>query len=124
MQLKLKWPDSVPSDQIDLPFIQGMLDRMAFGYHNYGHMRRKLDRPDNIKNIQIRLKEYKKTGNTEFLMDAANFAMMEFAVPSHPDAFFKPTGSDASPGAIVAGKHIRHRPDKPERREVKRREGD
>ncbi len=109
MIIKLKFPDSVPIDQIDQKFLQGMLDRMAFGFHNYGHMRRRHDRPDNGKNIKIRWGKYKKTGNTEFLMDLSNYAMMEFAVPSHPDAHFRATRSDESPGSAVAGRIIRNK---------------
>lgn len=109
MILKFKWPDSVPTDQIDEKFIQGMLDRMAVGFHNYGHMRRKHDRPDNVKNIRERLKKYLKTGNTEWLMDASNFGMMEFAVPSHPHAHFRPTDSHESPGSHVAGRVIKNK---------------
>jgi len=41
-----------------------------------------------------------KPGNTEYLMDAANFAMIEFMYPRHPDAYFKGTDDDASPGRM------------------------
>jgi hypothetical protein len=121
MKIELNWPDSVPEDQIDLPFIQGMLDRMAFGFHNYGHARRFMDRPDNLANVAIRVKKYQETLNTEFLIDAANFLMMEFMVPSLPGAHFKATEHHESPGAIVAGKLIKN---KDELKRPKRREGD
>lgn len=45
-----------------------------------------------------RLRKYAETGNTEFLVDAANFAMIEFMLPSHPNAFFEGTDDDQSPG--------------------------
>lgn len=109
MKLIFKWPASVPADHIDLQFMQGMLDRMAIGFHNYGHMRRKHDRPDNVKNIRTRLQIYLKTGNTEFLIDAANFAMMEFAVPSHHNAHFRSTDHDESPGSHVSGRIIKNK---------------
>lgn len=108
-RLFFKWSDQVPEDQMDRDFIQGMFNRMMFGFHNYGHMRRRHDRPDNIKNIRIRLAKYLKTGNTEWLMDAANFAMMEFAVPSHSKAHFRQTKADESPGSAVAGRIIRNK---------------
>jgi hypothetical protein len=107
--VNFKWPKSIPEDQIDKPFIQGMMDRMGFGYHNYGHMRRKYDRPDNLKNVKIRIDRYRKTGNTEWLIDAANFLMMEFAVPSHHKAHFRATESSESPGSAVAGRIIRNK---------------
>ena len=103
------WSSVVPVDQIDKEFIQGMFNRMILGFHNYGHMRRKHDRPDNVKNIRIRLDKYLKTGNTEWLMDAANYAMMEFAVPSHANAHYKATESHESPGSAVAGRIIRNK---------------
>lgn len=39
---------------------------------------------DALKNIELRLQKYKDTGNTEFLVDIANFAMLEFMHPSIP----------------------------------------
>lgn len=41
---------------------------------------------DAIKNLEIRLQKYKETGNTEYLVDVANFAMLEFMHPSTPGA--------------------------------------
>lgn len=101
----------VPTDQIDIPFIQGMLDRMAVGFFNYGHMRRYEVKSHSLKNVMIRLKHYKKTKNTEFLIDAANYCMMEFCIPSISGAFFEPTTKKQSPGAIVDGKHVKGKED-------------
>ncbi len=106
-KIKLDYPDSVPLDQIDIPFLQGMIARMAQGYFKYGHMRRQNNRPDNIKCLQMRLDEYCKTHNTEFLMDAANYAMMEFCFPVFSDAYFRVTSENESPGAIVDNRHIK-----------------
>lgn len=50
---------------------------------------------DALKNIELRLQKYKDTGNTEFLVDIANFAMLEFMHPSIPGAKFIPTSTDA-----------------------------
>ena len=49
------------------------------------------------KNIRIRLERYLDTGNTEWLVDVANFAMMEYMVPKHPKAHFRETGSHEAP---------------------------
>jgi hypothetical protein len=110
-EIKLKFPDSVPLDQIDIPFLQGMLNRMAFGFHNYGHMRRYDNRPNSLKNVEIRLREYKRTHNTEFLMDAANYCMMEFCAPHFKDAEFRATSKAESPGAIVNGRLVKGKED-------------
>jgi hypothetical protein len=109
--IKLHLPDMVPLNQIDIPFIQGMLDRMAVGFFNYGHMRRYEVKSHSLKNVKIRLKHYQKTKNTEFLIDAANYCMMEFCIPSIKGAFFEATTKKESPGAIVDGKHVKGKED-------------
>lgn len=50
------------------------------------------------KCIRERLELYEKTHNTEYLVDVANFAMLEFMFPAFPDAVYKPTDSNQSPG--------------------------
>lgn len=47
-----------------------------------------------IENLEIRLKKYKETGNTEYLVDVANMAMIEFMYPQHPEAHFKGTDNE------------------------------
>jgi hypothetical protein len=80
-------------------FVEGMKNRMVVSYYKYGTI---LDgfshKVDAIGSLMDRLHEYADTGNTEFLMDVANFAMIEFMLPRHPKAFFRPTDSDESPG--------------------------
>lgn len=80
------------------PFVQGMRDRMQVSYHKYGPVADARDKFDFIQSCKDRLKKYQETGNTEWLMDAANFAMIEFMFPSHPDAHFRATESKESPG--------------------------
>lgn len=46
-------------------------------------------------NILERLKAYEETKNKEFLVDVANFAMLEYMFPSIEGAFYKPTGKGA-----------------------------
>jgi hypothetical protein len=90
-------------------FAQGMADRMAVSYHKYGAVSEAYpEAVDAIESLKIRLKLYLEggevkgqkiaPGNTEYLMDVANFAMIEFMHPKHPTAFFKSTDSDGSPG--------------------------
>ena len=50
------------------------------------------------KCIEERLEMYCKTHNTEYLVDVANFAMLEYMHPSFPDAAYTPTDSDKSCG--------------------------
>lgn len=50
---------------------------------------------DALGNLLKRVEKYKETGNTEFLADAANFAMIEFMNPSIKGAGYHPTSTDA-----------------------------
>ena len=82
-------------------FIDGMRNRMGVSFYKYGLVAKGYPEKVNaLDSLQLRLKKYAETGNAEYLMDAANFAMIEFMHPSHPDAFFQGTDSDQSPGRI------------------------
>ena len=50
------------------------------------------------KCIDQRLDMYRKTHNKEYLIDIANFAMLEFLYPTFSDARYIPADSDMSPG--------------------------
>lgn len=72
--------------------------QMLMSYHKYGPVKDNYDRfksMDALGNIEKRIQKYKETGNTEFLADAANFAMIEFMYPSIPGAAYVPTDSGA-----------------------------
>ena len=51
-----------------------------------------------VESLRKRLERYEDTGNTEWLIDAANFAMIEFMYPAHRDAHFRATDAQESPG--------------------------
>lgn len=90
-----------PSSEISGEFIQGMVNRMAVSFHKYGKVADAYPGAvDALKSLKQRLDAYAEDGNTEWLMDAANFAMIEFMHPAHPHAHFAPTDSDASPGRV------------------------
>ena len=85
--------------QYDPKFWEGMVARMEMSWFKYGDFRDGYPHKiDAIASLNQRLDKYAETGNTEFLVDAANFAMIEFMAPRHPKAFFKSTDSDESPG--------------------------
>lgn len=44
-----------------------------------------------IPSLKAKLEEYEATGNTEFLADVANFAMIEYMYPQHKKAHYKAT---------------------------------
>lgn len=65
-------------------------NRMVVSYHKYGAIENNYGEGliDSIENLELRLKKYKETGNTEFLVDVANFAMIEFMYPKHKNSHF------------------------------------
>lgn len=44
------------------------------------------------------LDKYRRTGNTEYLLDGMNYLMFEFMYPQLNGAYYKPTDSDGSAG--------------------------
>ena len=111
-------------------FHQGMVSRMDMSYSKYGRYKvnasGKLDeafRQDTIDSISdllarwqnmttttansnatasilLRLIKYLSTGNTEWLMDVGNFAMIEYECPQVPGSHFRATDSGESPGLV------------------------
>ena len=81
-------------------------NRVEVSYHKYGpaeiNFKEKLT--DALKTSDMCVEKYKKTGNTEYLCDAANYPMFEFMYPQVPGAYFKATDPKESAG--VAGKPI------------------
>ncbi len=90
-------------------FVKGMRNRMTVSFHKYGPIKEAYPHKISaIKSLRERLEKYEETGNTEWLVDAANFAMIEFMLPSHPEAHFRGTDSHESPGR----RDVRGRPTK------------
>ena len=85
-----------PETEISIPFIQGMIDRMMVSYHKYGPVAdaTHVNCPATAWEC---LAAYHRDGNTEHLIDAANYLMMEFM--KNPDNF-RPTDSDGSVGRV------------------------
>jgi hypothetical protein len=82
-------------------FVQGMADRMTTSRHKYGPVADAYPHKVNaIASLKVRLAKYEETGNTEYLMDMANFAMIEYMHPRHPRAHFKAEDSLQSPGRV------------------------
>lgn len=75
-------------------------DAMVMSFYKYGPVKVNYGEKlvDAIKTLEERLELYKKTGNTEYLVDVSNMARIEFTYPQHPNAYYKATDSDKSPG--------------------------
>lgn len=73
-------------------------DMMVMSYYKYGPLKDNYGTYkclDALANLKKRIEKYEETGNTEFLADVANFAMLEFMHPSIPGAKYVPTDSGA-----------------------------
>lgn len=87
------------STEFSSEFVDGMRARMEVSHAKYGPIRDAYPHKVNaMESLQKRIDRYIETGNTEWLMDVANFAMIEFMLPAHPRAHFKATDSHESPG--------------------------
>jgi hypothetical protein len=90
------------ASQVSPQFIRGMASRMAMSYENYGDVKEAYPLKMNaVESAILRIERYNDTGNAEYLIDAANFLMIEFMLPLHMNAHFKPEDSKASPGRIT-----------------------
>jgi hypothetical protein len=79
-----------------------MRDRMAMSYFKYGAVRDAFPhKVSALESLRARIEKYEDTGNTEWLIDAANFAMIEFMLPCHKRAHYKATDSSESPGRFA-----------------------
>lgn len=94
--------DDVLATEFSERFVALMKNRMVVSFHKYGRVADTVGRVDRLKSLRQRLQRYEETGNTEWLVDAANFAMIEFMHPAHAEAHFRGTDSDESPGRVRA----------------------
>lgn len=73
-----------------------MRNRLLMGAYRYGLLYDRERPPMNyVKSIRKRAKLYWKTGNQEYLVDIANFALLEFVRKNcHPNPFFSAIDDD------------------------------
>lgn len=81
-------------------------NRVEVSYHKYGSAKDNFGCKlvDAIESHKLCVEKYLKTGNTEYLLDAANYLMFEYMYPQVEGAYFKATDSKGSAG--VAGTPI------------------
>lgn len=66
-----------------------MRNRLIMGALRYGRLHEKnKSEYDRIESMIKRLQAYKKSGNTEYLMDVANLDLCEFEEGKHPNKHF------------------------------------
>lgn len=76
-------------------------NRVEVSFYKYGPARDNFGsgRVDAIGSLELCLEKFKKTGNTEYLLDVANYAMFRYMYPL-PGEFFKSTDSSESAGTV------------------------
>lgn len=77
-------------------------NRVEVSFFKYGPSRKNF-KSGNVRAIPTMekcIEKYYSTGNTEYLVDAANYLMFEFMYPQHPKAHFKATDSKDSAGIV------------------------
>ena len=80
-------------------FVNKMKNAIETSHYKYGWASKTYpELAQAYKCIEQRLELYRETHNTEYLVDVANFAMLEFLYPAFPDSKYTPTDSDKSCG--------------------------
>ena len=69
-------------------FCELMDNRLVMGLMRYGRMKRKVAPFADLDKALARLDAYSLTGNTELLVDAANYLRAEFNRSQHPNRHF------------------------------------
>lgn len=92
---------SMPKEYSDR-FDELRQNRVETSYYKYGsaEVNFKNHLVDAVKTAEQCIQKYEKTGNTEYLCDAANYLMFEFMYPQKKGAYFKPTDSNESAGTV------------------------
>lgn len=81
--------EEIKKSQWNPKFEKLRLNRMILGFFRYGFITGNTKRYDNIGSAIKRLKKYQETGNSEFLVDAANLCMIEFTQENHENFHFE-----------------------------------
>ena len=91
--------DEILKQDFSLAFVEKMKNAIEMSFYKYGWANKTYpELAQAYKCIRQRLEEYEKTHNKEYLIDVANFALLEYLYPAFPDAKYTPTDSDKSCG--------------------------
>ena len=94
--------DKVLETEFSEDFVKKMRNRMIVSFYKYGPIATAYpNKLDAIKSSLARITKYHETSNMEYLVDAANFVMIEFMRPAKSGAHFTAEGSEQSPGRIT-----------------------
>ena len=89
------------SEDYSLEFDKLRRNRVEVSTYKYGPSRKNFGegRVDALKTAELCLDAFKRDGNTEHLVDAANYLMFRFMYPM-PGEAFRATGSSESVGTV------------------------
>lgn len=92
---------NILQNEYSIEFDKLRQNRVAVSYHKYGAAKKNFGegRVDAIGSLELCLDKFKKTGNTEYLLDVANYAMFRYMYPM-PNEYFKATDSKDSAGTV------------------------
>ncbi len=97
----------VPDTEFDPSFAVRMMQAMMVSYHKYGRVSDAYPlKFDAASDVRARMGRYRQTGNKHYLVDAANFTMIEAMHPGRKNGA-EWGGNDAadSPGRTTASGH-------------------
>lgn len=83
-------------------FDQLRKNRVEVSFYKYGPARANFatGNVQALPTMEKCIEKYNSTGNTEYLLDAANYLMFEFMYPHHKKAHFRATDSKESAGIV------------------------
>ena len=93
----------VPKTEFYPGFVSDMVRYMMVSFHKYGLVAKAYpDKFDALADVRTRISKYRETGDMSFLVDAANFCMIECMHPRHEKAHWGRNDDDTSPGRVNA----------------------
>jgi len=95
----------VPVTEFDPEFVVRMMGAMMVSFHKYGRVADAYPlKMDAAGDVRARMAKYRQTGNKHYLVDAANFAMIEAMHPGR-EAEWGGNSAGDSPGRTTASGH-------------------
>jgi hypothetical protein len=97
----------VPVTEFDPKFVTRMVSAMMVSFHKYGRVAQAYPLKFNAADdVRARMSKYRASGNKHFLVDAANFAMIEAMHPApERNAVWGTNDASDSPGRTTASGH-------------------
>jgi len=91
----------VPKTEFYPAFVSDMVRFMMVSYHKYGKVAEAYpEKYDALSDVRTRIGKYRETGDFNFLVDAANFCMIECMHPRHEKGHWGRNDDDTSPGRV------------------------